>query len=66
MSDLKTKVIIGGLLSNAIICIILVLILDCLKYGVYIAAGDIIASILWLFVGSAIVDDYERNKIKNN
>jgi hypothetical protein len=66
MSDLKIKVLIGGLFLNAIISIILALILDCSKVGIFIFVGDVIASILWLLVGSAIVDDYERNKIKNN
>lgn len=64
MINLKTKVIIAGLALNAIICIILALILDCSKYGIYIAAGDVLASILWILVGGAIVDDYLK-KIKN-
>lgn len=65
MSDLKIKVLIGGLFLNAIISIILALILDCSKVGIFILVGDVIASILWLLVGSAIVDEYEKNKIEN-
>lgn len=60
MKNLKLKVIIGGILGITIIAIILALTLDCVKYGLYIAFGNIAAQILWILVANYIVNDYQK------
>lgn len=60
MKNLKLKVIIGGILGITIISIILALTLDCVKYGVYIAFGDVAAIFMWILVGNYLVNDYQK------
>jgi hypothetical protein len=64
MKNLKRNVIIGGLLLNAVICIILAFILDCSFWGKYIAIGNILADAMWILIGNFIVTDY-LIKVKN-
>lgn len=69
MKNLKLKVIIGGILGYTIISIILALIVDCAKYGAYIAYGDMVAIFMWILMANYLVNDYQKTvdnyKIKN-
>jgi hypothetical protein len=62
MKNLKLKVIIGGILGITIISIIAALLLDCTKYGTYIAIFDIGSIFMWILVGNFIVNEYLNKK----
>jgi len=57
MKNLKLKVIIGGIFGISIISIIGALLLDCTKYGVYIAFWDIGSILMWILVGNFLVNE---------
>jgi len=58
MKNLKLKVIIGGIIGITITAIVAALLLDCKKYGVYIAVWDAGTIFMWVLVSNLIVNQY--------
>ena len=64
MKNLKLKVLIGGILGITITAIVAALVLDCKKYGVYIAFWDMGSIFMWILVGNFIVNSYQNKYTK--
>ena len=60
MKNLKLKVIIGGIIGITITAIVAALLLDCKKYGVYIAIFDVNAILMWILVVNFIINKYQK------
>lgn len=56
----KLSIILIGMLIISIVHIILVLVLDCSKFGVYIAYADVISIFLWLLVSFSILKPFKN------